>query len=118
MFSIEISTIKKKMEEIEIELEIEIEQSSLQEGKHPEMEGNGMLLGGWIRKRREVQQLDERETHKKPRTSAPSDQHDQESCPGGPCHHVGGGAPLQQRNTRARVTPDKGGEGNCLYRSR
>ena len=70
-----------------------------------------MLLGGWIRKRRKVQQLDEKETHKKPRTSAPSDQHDQEGCPGGPCHHVGGGAPLQQRNTRARVTPDKGGEG-------
>ena len=33
--------------------EVEMEPSSLQEEEHPELEENEMVLGGWIRKRRE-----------------------------------------------------------------
>ena len=56
-----------------------MEPSSLQEEKHPELEENEMVLGGWIRNRREEHQLEGNETHKKPRTSTPLNQHKRET---------------------------------------
>ena len=111
----------------------QVETSSLQEEKNPDpgIEENVTVLGGWIKKRREVLQLDGREIHKKARIQDPVHQNEridanEESIPeggktldggrmetntevaskGGPGHHIGGGAPLQQINTRACVLTD------------
>ena len=82
------------------EEELEGNASSLQEEDHPTLESCDLRIGGWLRKRREINQLEGMASkhHKKPRLSPPEDQDDQqEKCPGGPCHQAGRGVPLQQK---------------------
>ena len=113
-------------------MEATVELSSLQEETDPNagVEKNITVLGGWIKKRRESVQLDGEMTHKKARVTQEDDTdetipeggfypagdglgveenatNDEVSSEGGPGHQLGGGAPLQQINTRACVLIDR-----------
>ena len=79
--------------------ELEGNTSSLQEVDHPKLESSYLRIGGWLRKRREITQLEGMASthHKKPRISPPEDQDDQqEKCQGGPFNQAGGGRPYNK----------------------